>query len=877
MYPYALTILLSAFLLFQVQPILGRFVLPWFGGGAGVWTTCMLFFQVLLLGGYAYAHLLNTKLKPRAQMVVHMSLLALALLFMPLLPRGAAMSAPDDGGSPVTAILLALTIQVGLPYFILSSTGPLLQAWFGRQQPGRSPYRLYALSNVGSLTALLTYPFLIEGTITLRAQGWSWTVGFGAFALLCGWIAVRFGTDKNLAPPQPIAAAEAMAVASESETAKQRRSLPEAETATITLSPSSQVLAWIGLSAIGSMMLLAVTNQLCLDLAPVPLLWVAPLAIYLITFIICFDRETWYRRIVFVPLLAISVYFVNQILHDRHAHAMWFQIAAFSSTLFAACMVCHGELVRLKPETSRLTSFYLSVSAGGAIGGFFVAVLAPIVFVDLWEFHLALLAACLVAVLCVCMGVVRNLPPTKQAASYFGGAALWFVLAFSLYTTAARPFADYTDNVRNFYGVLHLSERIDRINGECRELIHGTTRHGVQYFRGGRRRWPTSYYGEDSGAGLAVEFLAHPAGLDQPRQPVKLGVIGLGVGTMNAHLLPHDSIVYYEIDAEVERFARKYFKFIEDSRAETKVLLGDARVVLQRQADANEAQEFDLLCVDAFTSDSIPMHLITVEAAELYDRHIKRDTGVIAFHISNRYLDLLPVIRGLGEARGMKVIPIFSVEEPWTGASSALWVLLTRNEKLASDSRIRLAAELDVARRSIAWSDDFSSLRDVIYLGMRPRTGRWFDAPNAGRFVHDQAGMMTRQAARELQWKMRRLFAERGSQYPLQLVVDLRVPREQDPGKTAERYAAEMYRLYGLNQGQDKAVLLMVLKDDEQIRLELGAGWSQAAHERFEKVINEVVLPGMAQSRTPDEAAAALDRSMTHLAQLLQEEYARGR
>ncbi|MEX2214900.1 MAG: hypothetical protein WD768_12265 [Phycisphaeraceae bacterium] len=839
----------------------------------------MLFFQVLLLGGYTYAHLLNTRLGPRMQMTVHLSLLAVAMVFMPLVPRGAALDLPTDGGSPVMAILLTLAIQVGLPYFILSSTGPLLQAWFGRQRPGQSPYRLYALSNVGSLAALLTYPLLIEPAISLNAQGWCWTVGFIGFALMAGWCAMRFGTDKVLAAPVPIAAAEAIAVNPGASSSQAKPSLPALESATVNLSPSAQVFAWLGLSAIGSMMLLAVTNQICLDLAPIPLLWVMPLAIYLITFIISFDRETWYRRIVFVPLLAVCIFFVNRIMHERSEFSLWFQIFAFCMTLFAACMVCHGELVRLKPPTRRLTAFYLSISAGGAIGGFIVAVIAPLVFVDLWEFQIALLAAFLVAALCVCLGIVRQLSPSKQRLSYIAAVALWVALAFSMYTSAATPFVYYTENVRNFYGVLHLGERVDPINGQSSELIHGTTRHGVQYFAGNRRRWPTAYYGYDSGAGLAVEFLAYRDGPDKLRVPVHIGVIGLGAGTMNAHLTGRDSIVYYEIDAEIERFARKYFTFIVDSKARTEVLLGDARVVMKREVDAGKLQKFDVLCVDAFTSDSIPIHLITSEAVAIYDQQVKHDTGVIAFHISNRYLDLLPVIRGLGAARGMKVVPIHSVEEQWNGTSEALWVLLTRNEAMTQDRRIQLAAELGESKQeaTITWTDDFASIRDIIYINRRPSNGRWSNVPNSGRFVHDSAGLMPKDAARELQWKLRAMFLETGSRYPLQLVTDVKVPRGQNLGETADEYASKLFGLYQLGGGIDKAVMLMVLKEGGQIRLQLGTAWPESMYPRFMAVVNEVVLPGIEAAKNPGDMARVLDEAMSRLGQIVYEEYTAGR
>ncbi|MGO9454012.1 MAG: hypothetical protein ACLQDV_23615, partial [Candidatus Binataceae bacterium] len=382
---YAFTIFVGAFLLFQVEPMLAKYILPWFGGTPAVWTTCLLFFQILLLAGYAYAHLIGTKLPPRKQMAAHLALIALCILAMgllaivwrsPLLPGSGWKPAHAD--FPVPRILLVLSVSIGLPYFVLSATAPLLQSWFARTHQGTSPYRLYALSNLGSLLALLTYPFVVEPTLSLRAQANMWSslyLLFAAGMVLCA---------------MPLRDAAPLAVA------------VEADGAVETPSRSTYIL-WISLAACASLLLYGATNQMTQDIAPIPFLWVLPLALYLLSFVICFDGERWYHRGVFHPLFGIAVLctFLAAVYTDRIALSVGhrvlstmkvnvlLQVGNASLLLFAGCMVCHGELVRLKPGARNLTAFYLMVSAGGALGGIFAVTIAPLIFRGFWEYRLA--------------------------------------------------------------------------------------------------------------------------------------------------------------------------------------------------------------------------------------------------------------------------------------------------------------------------------------------------------------------------------------------------------------------------------------------------------------------------------------------------------
>jgi hypothetical protein len=698
---FAVTIGVGAFLLFLVQFILGKQILPWFGGVPAVWTTCMLFFQVLLLAGYGYAHLLGSR-GPSRQRGVHLVALALSvgLLLARIAPWPSPITPsdgwkPGPGEEPIGAILVLLLFTVGLPYFVLATTGPLLQNWFARCFPGRSPYRLYALSNLGSLFGLLSYPFLLEPRMDLAAQGWLWFAGFLVFAIGCAGCAILVGRTA----PVPIRAAEAVD--------REEPLDPE-------MPPTGRRRAlWFGLAMTASVMLLAITSQISLEVAVIPFLWMLPLALYLLSFVLCFEYEGAYRRAVWIPILLVAAGGTTAVIYVGIGVPMLVQLGVYLATLFTVCMVCHGELVRHKPHPRYLTGFYLYVSAGGAAGGIFTGVLAPALFPDLWELPLALIAACAFA-----LAVVRPQPASGdpvldgillrmrgQVSAPLRGACV-VILAAVLGYHAHREFRDYFHVERGFFGVLRVDEAggADKVR---RRLKHGRIIHGVQFLDPTLSREPTSYYGPTSAVGLAIQH--HPRRL--AGQPLKLGVVGLGVGTLASYAEERDAVRFYEINPDVVALSSgpaPVFTYLRDCRGTVDISLGDARVNLEREP----VQGFQVLALDAFSSDSIPAHLLTLEAGRVYLRHLAED-GILAVHISNRYLDLEPVVRGLAAALGLVIIRIDS-EEANEKVSRSTWMLLTRDAATLAAPAIKdAAAEPPEEDRSLLWTDTYSNLLEV--------------------------------------------------------------------------------------------------------------------------------------------------------------------
>lgn len=748
MLPFAVSIFTGAFLLFQVQPLIGKYILPWFGGGPGVWTTCLLFFQTLLLGGYAYAHFSTTYLKPRTQAVLHMVLLGIALALLPIAPAESWKA--QVAGEPVWRILFLLTGTIGLPYFVLSATGPLMQRWFSEVNPGVSPYRLYALSNIGSLLALLSYPFFFELKFTRQEQSTFWSGGLVMFVIFCGVCAWRVWQRSGTTLPTNEGAASA-------ETAER----PE----------WADRLLWMGLPAIASILLLATTNKLCQEVAVIPFLWVLPLSLYLLSFILCFDHARWYIREIWVALALIGMVFVCQALAAGNGAPMAYQIVGYNITLFAACMVCHGELYRLKPPPRLLTGYFLFISAGGALGGFLVAVVAPAILNDyrelqagLWLLSYALGAICLrqrsrnlalaagvgamlatlvaplvrsrfddglsygeelltfyrthglkitvgLTIFVLCTVDLRRHRVLTEWRPRMGG----FVMALSfgvgvMYFLQARQHKDATllSSSRNFYGTLKVFDYSP--NDPERHyhlLLHGATTHGIQFVAPERSMWPTTYYGERSGVGRAISLL--------PEGGRRLGLVGLGTGTLATYGRAGDYLRIYEINPAVEKLARSTFSHLERSPAKIDVIMGDARLSMEHEVAGGKSQQFDLLALDAFSSDAIPVHLLTKEAFEIYLRQMK-DDGVIAVHVSNRYLDLIPVVENLAAHfnLGLATIADDFTEDWWVYRTT--WVLVTKNKALLANEKIHDVAD-DAStdkRMHTLWTDDYASLYEIL-------------------------------------------------------------------------------------------------------------------------------------------------------------------
>lgn len=673
MFLYGLTIFLSAFLLFQVQPLIGKMILPWFGGSASVWTTCMLFFQLLLLLGYLYSHWVVRFLTPMRQSLLHIALLALSLFLLPLAPGDAWR--PTGAENPTLRILGLLAATIGLPYFVLSTTGPLIQAWFARERPGVVPYRLFALSNFGSLLALLAYPVAVEPWLPTHWQSNIWSLLFAAFAVLCGALAWRGRTGvvgrvaeaANVPPPSP-----------------RRR------------------LAWVALAACPSILLVADTSYLTENIAPIPLLWVVPLALYLLTFILSFERRGWYRREIFLPLLVLGLGAMAWLPAQGVSAlplllATGINLAAF----FVAAMVCHGELARMQPHPAHLTGYYLMLAAGGALGGFFVGVVAPYAFNSNYELSIGLVATALVVSMVVIGGHAFVQPRRRRQA---WGAALAMCCAI-----AAVRVADHMDElggaqvtVRNFYGTLRVFADNDGSN-PFRTLMHGQIVHGRQFSQGDRQDEPTTYYSRDGGAGRALLAKAE-------RGPLRVGVIGLGIGTLAAYGREGDYFRLYEIDPLVIDLARSRFSFLSRTHARTETVLGDARLSLEREP----AQGFDVLIADAFSGDAVPIHLLTREAFAAYFRHLKPD-GVLAIHVTNRFLTLAPVVKAAAESFGRqaRIVTVAPDSERLVYRSS--WVLVSADPRFFDSGPLRGAsAEIQAKPAFRVWRDDYSSVYSAL-------------------------------------------------------------------------------------------------------------------------------------------------------------------
>lgn len=683
---FLLTVFTSAFLLFQVQPLISKYILPWFGGSPAVWTTCMLFFQLTLFGGYVYAHLLVARLSPKWQAITHIVLLGAALAFLPISPSDAWK--PDDAANPALRIMALLAATVGLPYFILSATGPLLQGWFLKAVPGQSPYRLYALSNVGSLLALLTYPFVFEPGFTTQIQAQLWSATFLVFAIICAGCALLMSRRSQTAELKVFSGDNENTSPIQGETSRRPSSL--------------QMFLWFALAAVPSTLLLATTNQVCADIASVPFLWVLPLSLYLLSFILCFDSDRWYNRQIFGISLGIFAAGSCFLLWDTALgwHSIrWIavQAAIFFGMLFCSCMVCHGELVRLKPDPKYLTVFYLSISAGGALGGIFVGMIAPVVFDTLLELHIGIVAGCLLLLAVIYRDESSPLYRGSIPAVWATMVAGVLVLSWTLNAHANRITKNSISVARNFYG----SMRVEGFR-DSYILKHGQIRHGHQFRDAARRKLPTSYYGYESGCGLALK--QHKA--DAPK---RVGLIGLGAGTLAVYSRPGDYYRMYEINPAVVDMAREFFTYLAEAEGELETVIADGRIALERE----EPQRFDVLVLDAFSGDAIPTHLLTKECGELYMKHLN-DDGILAIHITNRHVDLKPVCKGIAKEFGLAAQSVISDKDSEMGTSQAHWVLLSPSVETLEKIDFEQTATAPLGDSEILWTDNFSNLLSVM-------------------------------------------------------------------------------------------------------------------------------------------------------------------
>lgn len=667
---YGLTIFLSAFLLFQVQPMIGKMILPWFGGSASVWTTCMLFFQMILLLGYLYSHWVVRFLSPYRQSLLHVSLLLFSLLLLPISPSEAWK--PAGAENPTLRILGLLSVSIGLPYFVLSTTGPLVQAWFARERSGLVPYRLFALSNFGSMLALLAYPVAIEPVLPTRWQSYLWSGLFACFVAAGGLLAWR---NRH---------SEAIVV-------QHGHGMPALRW--------KDTLLWAALAACPSILMVADTSFLTENIAPIPMLWVAPLALYLLSFIVSFDRHGWYRRQVFLPLLVAGLGALAYLpTLGMNELPITLSMAINLSAFFVACMVCHGELARRQPHPALLTSYYLMLAIGGSLGGFFVGVVAPYWFDSNYELSVGIILTGLVAAIAVIPGA-RFSRPLWHRAAIASSVAMLLALSWLRIDDHIAESSGADARLRNFYGTLKVFSHPEE---GYRSMLHGQIVHGRQLMAPDKAGEPTAYYSTDGGAGKALQIKAAGG-------PLRVGVIGLGVGTLVTYGRKNDYYRLYDIDPLVIDIARKHFSFLSRTAAATEIVLGDARLQLEKEIP----QQFDVLVLDAFSGDSVPIHLLTREAFALYFKHLKPD-GVLAVHITNRFLDLRPVVKTAADhfAKETRLVEFDGDDDRLVFRSQ--WALLSGDRAFFDHPALAGATPIPARRDFRPWQDDYSSLFSIL-------------------------------------------------------------------------------------------------------------------------------------------------------------------
>ncbi len=671
--PFVFSVFLGAFLLFQIQPLVAKIILPVFGGGAAVWTGCLLFFQFFLLLGYLYAHVLARYFDFKKQLLIHVGFVVISLFALPI---GIDLASVSQS-SPLIGILSLLTLHIGLPYLLLSATGPLLQRWLSVIDEEKIPFKLYALSNVASMVALLSFPFIFEAYFTQHQQTIAWSIGYLAYVvamtLLIIWLYRRKLAGIN-----------------------------NSRFVVLEKSDWSISFLWLMLSAVGVVLLVATTNAMTQNVPPVPFLWILPLSLYLLTFVICFHHHRWYVRsfwfILFslCALVALLMYFIGS------QFDIVMQVSMYSLILFSGCMVCHGELLRHKPHHQHLTWFYLVMAFGGFAGSAFVAFIAVNLFTQYTEYPLSVIAVLLLFSWSIAReqyGKAFKMPAYASAG--------YAVVLIGLFVMLNQQYVK--TNVmseRNFYGIISVKDVINDPFNE-RRLIDGTTSHGTQSLDKTQDNTPLSYYREQTGVALAFAALRN-------KEAIKAGFIGLGAGTLAAYGQENDKFTFYELNPAVISAAQSYFSYLSNSFATIEIIAGDGRVSLHNQLLAGRPQAFDLLVIDAFSGDSIPQHLLTQEAIALYYKHLNAN-GIIAVHISNSHLELTGLLKGLAEQSGSEWHYFFTKGQG-SHQHDTQWFWLTKQVAYSDSSIVKAYKNNDVIanKPAVIWTDNFSSLLSVL-------------------------------------------------------------------------------------------------------------------------------------------------------------------
>lgn len=648
------------------------------------------------------AHGIATRLSERVQAIIYALLLLVSLVQV---ARNLNPHLHASTSRPIFSVLSVLTALIGLPFLVLSATNPLLQAWYSRDagktsdaagNPGTHapPYRLFALSNFGSLLALIIYPALIEPYFSLRVQTLAWSIGFLVFVLVCGAISFTGNLRKDASQaliPEPAVGSPEPLPPQETPAALAVAAVPER-------SPTrGERMMWLLMAACGALLLSAVTSHLSQNIAAIPLLWIVPLTIYLLTFVIAFNGKFYFRGLM-VRLLAVVLGSVAYLVVDIDKQVpIRISVPLFCIALFIACLFCHGELYRWRPAPRYTTQYYLLIAAGGALGSMFVGVVAPFIFLGSYELAWALV-------------YTAALATAVMWKEHWGWRLFWPAITVTLMVAVGYQVHRYGEDtivqVRSFYGVMRVQQETTQEGEMYRTLVHGTIQHGTQYYGSDEDRTsPTTYYTHNSGVGLAIDNCCKG-------RPRRIAVIGLGAGTLASYGKPGDVIRFYEIDPHVETIARNAFTYLRESKAKIDVVLGDARLSME----AEPAQQYDVIAVDAFSGDAIPIHLLTAESMRLYQRHLNAG-GIVAFHISNDYLDLAPVVKALADSAGLQAVLVTSPEDEYTGGYAADWVLVTGNQQFLALPAIKDAAdEVEPKPGFRLWTDDYSSLLPLLKL-----------------------------------------------------------------------------------------------------------------------------------------------------------------
>jgi hypothetical protein len=664
------TVALGSFLLFSIQPMIAKFILPWFGGSAVVWTTSIMFFQVTMIGGYGYAHWLSSKQGKKEFGWLHIAALAFGVATLPIMPS--EMWKPTGDENPVVQITMLLAATIGTTYLLLTATSPLIQSWFARVHAGKSPYKLFAVSNLASMTALLAYPAVIEPLTTRKEQAIGWSIGFCIYATLCGYTCWRMGRAKAVEHP-PRACAGVQVVAS----------------------PKwCDMLRWTLIAALGSAMMLATSNHLTQNIPSIPMMWVLPLSVYLLTFVLCFDERGWYRPGVMIGEVALMLGAMSMLLaYKEWQFTILWHMVVFLVGLFVACMFLHGELARRKPAAKNLTWFYMSLSVGGAVGGIAVGVIAPLTLPGFLELEICIVGISLAAVLLTWKNLKGRRAVVVTVAVFSCGLTVFSVNRFG---------NDAVMTSRNFYGSLKVIKVMDENGNKKRQLVHGAIVHGEQNEAEEKRREPTAYFTRQSGIG---EVLGRSGFGGR-----KVGVIGLGAGTLAAYGKKGDRFRFYEIDPGVVRAAQNDFSFLKDSDAQIEVVVGDGRLAIESELTSKSDAGLDVIAVDAFSGDSIPLHLMTSEAVDAYLARLKPD-GIIAFHVSNKFINLVPVLRKTALQKKLKMKHVHEKNDE--GRTLSEWVVFCKGADITEWGEGESSIKTESKR---VWTDDFSNIGAALRL-----------------------------------------------------------------------------------------------------------------------------------------------------------------